>query len=54
MMYDATGRLVITETGSSTIGLNQLTLNVNDIPSGIYSISIKIGDKSSQSKVVVE
>lgn len=53
-IYDETGRLVDNVfSGNAKNGLNQITYNVGNLPSGIYFLRCELGDEVFTEKVVI-
>ena len=53
-MYDATGRLVLTEQNQAAEGDNQITLHVGNIlPVGLYIVEVQQGEQIEKSRVII-
>jgi hypothetical protein len=53
-MYDATGRLVLTEQNQATEGDNQITLHVGNIlPVGLYIVEVQQAEQIEKSRVII-
>jgi hypothetical protein len=54
-MFDATGRLVLTEQQSSIEGNNQIALNLaNRLPMGLYFVEVQQADQIEKARIIVE
>jgi len=53
-MYDMTGRMVINESNSSSIGINKQELNLQNISNGLYNLVVSRGTVTERLRVVVE
>jgi hypothetical protein len=53
-MYDATGRLVLTEQNQAAEGDNQITLHVGNIlPVGLYIVEVQQAEQIEKSRVII-
>jgi hypothetical protein len=53
-MFDMTGRLVISQSNMSTIGVNKQEINLQNISTGLYNLVVKRGTVTERLRVVVE
>ena len=53
-LYDVIGRLVINESHESSIGNNQLQMNIADIAKGVYILIFQKDDGTLQKKIIVQ
>jgi len=53
-MMDMKGGLVLSQEHESNIGSNQLTLDLNSLPKGLYMIQVMIGDHAKTIKIVLQ
>jgi hypothetical protein len=52
-VFDITGRVVLSNTGSALEGSNAVVLPINNISRGVYNIRLTVGDESSSVRLVV-
>lgn len=52
-VYDATGRLVVSELSSINGGMNLITLNTSELNAGVYSVSVTIGEQITTIRLMI-
>lgn len=52
-IFDVTGRLVLSTTGETFEKGNALTIPVNEIARGVYTVKLNVGEKSSLTRLVI-
>lgn len=52
VIYDFSGKPVVQNSVSCLRGVNGITTDLSEIPSGFYIVTLKVGDKSYQSKLI--
>ncbi len=54
-VYDVTGKVVISENqGTLTAGAHNINLNVANLPTGVYNISVQVGSEFANTTIVVK
>ncbi|HLG34847.1 MAG TPA: T9SS type A sorting domain-containing protein [Bacteroidia bacterium] len=52
-VFDITGRVVLSNTGSASEGGNKVVMPINDLARGLYNIRLTVGDESSSVRLIV-
>jgi len=53
-VYNISGQLVLHKLANENAGLNKSTLNIRELPSGVYNVKISSGNKSQSVKFIKE